>query len=68
MPVEYYKGKKGYYFRRGPRGSKRIPKSEYDEAIKGVPISRRKARSKPRKNKSRKRSSSRRKKKVRARR
>lgn len=40
MPVEYYKASKGYYYRRGPHGSKRISKEEYDEAIKGKPIRR----------------------------
>lgn len=40
MPVDYYKASKGYYYRRGPRGAKRISKEEYDEATKGKPIRR----------------------------
>lgn len=40
MPVEYYKARKGYYYRRGPRGAKRITKEEYDEATMGKPIRR----------------------------
>jgi hypothetical protein len=40
MPVEFYKTKKGYYYRDGPRGAKRISKEEWDEATKGKPIRR----------------------------
>jgi hypothetical protein len=40
MPVEYYKARKDYYYRKGPKGAKRISKQEYDEAVKGKPISR----------------------------
>lgn len=46
MAVEYYKARTGYYYRKGPRGAKRVTKEEYEEAVHGKPQRRSASRSK----------------------